>query len=269
MVDYYKALKVSPDANTAEIKSAYRKLARKIHPDVNDGRADSTREFSSIADAYKVLSDPQNRAYYDKQRLNAKFAKDDSFFNSKNAHANRAKQIMYERKYDAIIDRMIAEERKESMALQEIIFPIVSLFISTGFVAIFKPLFWSKSSIPGKLILLSLFIAGVLHLLKRLHAGLERYTYSSLKIHDSFLTESEEETRPYSRLQAISFLVCGVVVSLIIGLMIGSFLGLMETPFMSRIFSQSLSYEVLFYPPIAVLLVDMIHRFASRVEYQR
>ena len=46
--------------------------------------------------------------------------------------------MVYEKRYNAIIDRMIAEERQESMALQQIIFPIVSLFISTGFVAILQ-----------------------------------------------------------------------------------------------------------------------------------
>ena len=267
MLNYYKILKVNQDATTAEIKSAYRKLARKKHPDLNDGKAESSQEFAQIADAYKVLSNPQSRAFYDKQLLKAKYSKQESFFDMKNAHANRAKQIIYERRYNAIIDRMIAEERKESLALQEIVFPIVSLFISTGFVAVFKPLFWSRSTLLGKIILLTLFIIGVLHLLKRLHAGLERYTYSSVSIHDSLLSDMEEENRPYSRLQAISFLVCGVLLSLFIGLTISSVFGLMDTPVLSRLFSQNFSIEIFFYPPIAVLLVDVIHRLASRVEY--
>ncbi len=267
MVDYYKILKISPNATNAEIKSAYRKLARKKHPDVNNGNKESSREFAKIADAYKVLSDSKNRAFYDKNRLKAKFSNGESVLDMNNAHANRAKQIIYERRYNAIIDRIIAEERKESVALQEIIFPIVSLFISTGFVAIFKPIFWSKSSMFGKIILLTLFIVGVLHLLKRLHAGLERYTYSTFNIHDSLFNEIEEETKPYSRIQAISFLVIGVLLSLFIGLTISSVFGLMETPVMSRIFSSTFNFEIFFYPPIAVLLVDVIHRFASRFDY--
>lgn len=267
MLDYYKILKIPSDATTAEIKSAYRRLARKKHPDVNNGNEGSSQEFARIADAYKVLSDPKSRAFYDKQLLKAKFAREESFFDMRNAHASRAKQIIYERRYNAIVDRMIAEERKESLALQEIVFPIVSLFISTGFVAVFKPVFWSRSTLLGKIILLTLFIVGVLHLLKRLHAGLERYTYSSLNIHDSLLADMEEESRPYSRLQAIFFLVCGVFVSLFIGLAISNLLGLMASPVMSRLFSQNFSIEIFFYPPIAVLLVDVIHRLASRVEY--
>lgn len=265
-MDYYKVLKVTPDSNTTEIKSAYRRLARKYHPDVNGGKVESSREFARIAKAYKILCNPQDRAFYDKQRLKAKFSKNSHLFDLENPHASRAKQIMYEKRYNAIIDRMIAEERQESMALQQIIFPIVSLFISTGFVAIFKPQFWSKSSMPGKIIMLTLFIVGVLHLLKRLHVGLERYTYSSINIHDSLFNEIEEETRKYSRTQAISFLIIGMIISLLIGLTISSMLGMMTSSIMPQVFSTRLQLEFFFYPPIVVLFVDIMHKIAIRIE---
>ena len=51
MVNYYKILKISPKATTAEIKSAYRRLARKKHPDVNKNSEQSAREFDTIAKA--------------------------------------------------------------------------------------------------------------------------------------------------------------------------------------------------------------------------
>lgn len=263
-MDYYKLLKVSPDATTAEIKSAYRKLARKKHPDLNEGSKTHTREFARIARAYKILSNPHERANYDRQKLKAQFSKKDSVLNSDNPHASRARQMVYEKRYNAIIDRMIAEERRESLALQEIIFPIVALFISTGFVAVFKPLIWSNSGIFGKIILLMLFIVGVLHLLKRLHAGFERYTYSSMNIHDTLLAEIEEDTRPYSRIQAVMFLVVGIAVSLGIGLLISSFFGVVTTAMMPRMFAPSLHLEFVFYPPIVVLFVDIMHSFVSR-----
>nr|MCU0238982.1 J domain-containing protein [Pyrinomonadaceae bacterium] len=47
-VNYYKVLNVLPDANIAEIKSAYRKLARKLHPDVNGGTEEATQKFALI-----------------------------------------------------------------------------------------------------------------------------------------------------------------------------------------------------------------------------
>ncbi len=268
-MNYYKYLNVSSDASAAEIKSAYRKLARKKHPDVNNGDDVATREFSKIADAYKVLGDPKSRAGYDQQILRAEYqslGRKDSVLSSDNPHARRMRQMAYEKRYNAIIDRMIADERRESIALQKVIFPVVALFISTGFVAIFKPLFWSNSSIPGKIILLTLFIVGILHLLRRLHAGFERYTYRSDDIHDTLLEEFEEETRPYSRFTGMAFLILGLFVSLVFGLIIGNYMGAFASIAMPRLFSNSLQLEFIFYPPIAVLLVDIMHSLAMRFE---
>ncbi|MBT8282969.1 MAG: J domain-containing protein [Muriicola sp.] len=64
-VDYYKILEVSKDASQAEIKKAYRKLARKYHPDVNPGDKNAERKFKEINEANEVLSNSENRAKYD------------------------------------------------------------------------------------------------------------------------------------------------------------------------------------------------------------
>ena len=68
--------------------------------------------------------------------------------------------MAYERRYNEIIDRMIAEERRETLALQKVIFPTVALFLSTCFVGIFKPMFWTNSQIIGKIICFRFFIVG-------------------------------------------------------------------------------------------------------------
>ena len=52
MVNYYDILKTSPKASNAEIKSAYRRLARKLHPDKNNGSEETARAFAAIAEAY-------------------------------------------------------------------------------------------------------------------------------------------------------------------------------------------------------------------------
>jgi len=63
--DYYKILGVRKNANEQEIKSAYRKLARKYHPDLNPGDKKVEEKFKEINEAYEILSDPQKRKKYD------------------------------------------------------------------------------------------------------------------------------------------------------------------------------------------------------------
>jgi len=63
--DYYKTLGLERGASAAEIKSAYRKLARKHHPDVNPNNKDAETRFKQINEAYQVLSDPAKRKKYD------------------------------------------------------------------------------------------------------------------------------------------------------------------------------------------------------------
>jgi molecular chaperone DnaJ len=63
--DYYEILGVSRTADDKEIKSAYRKLARKHHPDVNPGDKGAEEKFKEVAEAFAVLSDPEKRAQYD------------------------------------------------------------------------------------------------------------------------------------------------------------------------------------------------------------
>jgi len=64
-VDYYKLLGVEKNATQKEIKSAYRKLARKFHPDLNPNDKDAKRKFQQINEANEVLSDPEKRKKYD------------------------------------------------------------------------------------------------------------------------------------------------------------------------------------------------------------
>jgi curved DNA-binding protein len=64
-IDYYKTLGINKTATPIEIKTAYRKLARKFHPDLNPNDLDAKRNFQQINEANEVLSDPEKRKKYD------------------------------------------------------------------------------------------------------------------------------------------------------------------------------------------------------------
>lgn len=269
MANYYETLKVSQKASNSEIKSAYRRLARKLHPDKNNGSEQTARAFAAIAEAYEILGKPKERAVYDQKILEAQYngsVNGDSVFTSTNTHARRWRQMVYEHRYNEIIDRMIADERRESTALQKIIFPTVGLFVSTLAVAMIKPQFFTNSAIIGKIILVSLFIAGVIHLIGRIRDALEKYTYNEDDLHESILDESEPPVKPYTRFTAGAFLVVGVLASFAIGLVIGNYIEFASIT-VPDMFSRSLKPEFVFYPPIFVLFVDLVHAFALQVEH--
>ncbi len=275
MIDYYQVLGVSRTASITEIKSAYRKLARKRHPDVNRGSEKAAREFALLSLAYHTLIDPQERAFHDQQL--DKPHSSPSILHSDNPHAQRVREM--QARWDRVVNQILENDRRDSVARQRAVFTTVSLFLSTFFVAMIKPPLWQSFGLFGRAILVTLFMTGVWHLIRRLREYFRYYTYRPDDIHYS-ITREEKPAKPFTRFSASAFLLGGYAVSLGIGLLIGwhaedffSDLTLLfrHVPSIgatggSASATALIISDLLFYPPIAVLIVDTMHSLASRID---
>ena len=96
--DYYKTLNISKTATAAEIKKAYRKLARKYHPDLNPNDKKAEATFKEINEANEVLSHPENRKKYDEDGKNWKDA--DAYKNARKQRPNQSQQRSYSNEQD-------------------------------------------------------------------------------------------------------------------------------------------------------------------------
>lgn len=280
MNDYYKILGVKANASQAEIKSAYRKLARKSHPDLNPD-TQAAREFDLLSKAYHTLIDPQERAYYDEQRQ-AEKNRSYSILDSNNKHAKRARNLAVQAKWDRLVDEVLEHDRRENRERQRAVFTTVSLFLSTFFLALIRPQFWNIFDYLGRAVVLTLFVIGVWHLATRLKEYFAHYTYQPKVIQGSIIQEDELPEQPYTRFSAYTFLLVGYGLSVGIGLYIGwhtqDFFNDLTMLFQHRgvaaVQSSIVAYastallipDLIVCPPIAVLIVDTVHGLASRID---
>jgi hypothetical protein len=277
MTDYYHVLGVKRSATATEIKSAYRKLARKHHPDVNRGSEKAAREFALLSLAYHTLIDPQERAFHDQQLDQG--SRPASILNSDNPHAQRARNIAAQARWDRVVNQILENDRRENMERQRAVFTTVSLFLSTFFVAMIKPPLWQSFGMAGKAIMVTLFMTGIWHLIRRLREYFRHYTYKPDDVHYSITREGGEPDQPFTRFSAYAFLLGGYMVSLGIGLFIGwhaqDFFADLTLLFRHHATGPAIGSfspaalvisDLLFYPPIAVLIIDTMHAVASRID---
>jgi curved DNA-binding protein CbpA len=280
VIDYYKILGVRRSASRAEIKSAYRKLARLRHPDVNGGSEGAAREFAVLSKAYHTLFNPQERAYYD-QQLAEKDNGHYSILRSNNPHARRARNLAVQARWDRVVDEVLEKDRRENRERQRAVFTTVSLFLSTFFVAMMRPHLWQIFDYAGRAVVLTLFVIGIWHLATRLREYFEHYTYIPRPIQESIMREQEVPEQPFTRFSAYTFLLVGYGLSVGIGLLIGwhtqdffNDLTLMFHRPVEVVQSSMAAYttasllipDLVVYPPIAVLIVDTMHSLASRID---
>ncbi len=277
-MNYYRVLGVKQTATIAEIKSAYRRLARMRHPDVNRGSEKAAREFALLSRAYHSLTDPQERAHLDAQ-LNQRTSS--SILHSNNPHAQRARNLAAQTKWDRVVNQLLERDRRDNLERQRAVFTTVSLFLSTFFVAMIKPPLWQVLSVAGRSVVIALFLVGIWHLATRLREYLAHYTYRPEPIQASIISGEELPEQRFTRVSAYAFLIGGFVVSLGLGLFLGwhaqDFFADLTLLFGHRgevAQSGALAYSntsllvsnVLLCPPIAVLIIDTVHAVASKID---
>ena len=280
MTDYYKILGVKRSASSADIKSAYRKLARLRHPDINRDSESAAREFALLSKAYHTLSDPQERSYYDDQ-LSSTANRGYSILHSENPHARRARNLAVQAKWDRVVDEVLEADRKENRERQRAVFTTVSLFLSTFFVALIKPQLWGFFDYVGRAVVVTLFVIGVWHLATRLREYFKHYTYIPKPIQASLMSQEEKPEQPFTRFSAYTFLLVGWALSIGFGLFINwhtqdffADLSLLYQHRVQHVAGSSLLQsstalvvpDLLFYPPIFVLIVDSMHALTSRID---
>jgi hypothetical protein len=254
MTDLYGLLGLTPRATSGEIKSAYRRLARKYHPDVS-ASPDANARFAQINEAYQILSDPDRRWAYD----NGQFADTQRTF-----YASRhAEVVAKQRHFDRIVDEWMAHERQEAAARSHAVLIVVPLFLSTFYVMASKATIKQELSLLGRILMLALALYGLIYLVKNLSIVLSRYTYH-IPDHLTSVFDQQEapQDKSISRKAGLIFLVCGYLVSLGLGYVVSKFIPGRYGAAMSA----STLLGALLYPPIAVLLVGGIRRIGNIID---
>jgi hypothetical protein len=251
MTDLYATLGISPRASSAEIKSAYRRLARSYHPDIS-ASPDANARFARINEAYQILSSPRLRKLYDLGEYH---------HSQRTFYASRAAEVVAkQREFDRMVDEMIAHERQETAARSHAVLVVVPLFLSTFYVMLMKPPIIEELSLLGRLSIIALALCGLVYLIRNLSLVLARYTYNVPDRLTSLLREETPRDKAISRRAGLVFLICGFLVSVGLGYVASKFF--LPARY-SATFSPSLLLGVFLYPPIAVLLVGSIRRISG------
>ncbi len=260
MANLYATLGVNRTATPNEIKSAYRRLARRYHPDVNKDPSASVK-FAQINEAYQTLIDPERRKVYD--RTGRATSAGGGAKQQGSPQARAARRAYYQARADRIVNEWLQREREETRARGKAVYTTVTLFISTFMVAIMKPSIFETTNTFWRATLIVLFAVGVYHLFTSLREHFDHYTYRPERIS---ITRTHRSKKPFKRSVAWAFVIGGYLLSLVTGMLIG----MLTEDFSSQFFGNNTLtdalFAVLFYPPIAVLIVDTMYLINQRFE---
>lgn len=253
MADYYKILGVSRKANPGEIRSAYRKLARKYHPDVSQS-PEAHSQFSRISEAYRVLSNAELRALYDQ-------GGSERLAGQKRSQDLRTQSAVFQARINRVVDDMIAEERAETSARSHAVSVVVTLFASTFIVALAKPSILPSLGFFWKVIAILLFIFGIRYLFQSFGKIFEKYTY--IPAFPSVTQMSEPPKQPFSRARARTLLLIGYIISLTLGTIMGYLVDDGQT---GPYFDNWYLMNIFLLPPIAVFIISLWRNLVSKMD---
>lgn len=256
MANHYAILGVSHSASSSDIKSAYRRLARLYHPDVNTS-PEATDKFALINSAYRTLIDPERRDAYDRQEA------DRTTRQLQVRAAHLARRINYEQKSERIVVDWLKRERVETKQRGQAIYTSITLFLSTFLVSMTRPSLFESTGPIWRIVLLILFLIGVWNLFGSLKNYFDFFTYQTGKRSRRGRSRS---IKPFNRQTAWSFVLGGYLLSFLTGLLIGDLTADYTIRYSFEEVLASTIWKSIFYPPIAVLIVDRIYRLSLRFE---
>jgi cation transport ATPase len=251
MADYYQILGVSKKASQAEIRSAYRKLARLHHPDVSTS-PEANEQFARLSEAYRVLSNSELKSLYD-------LGGEEQLANQRRQSNLHTQRDVYRSRINHIVDQMLEEERLEERARSQAVMVVATLFTSVFIVSLFKPMVWD--SIVIKLLALLLFVLGVRFLYQNLQSILEKYTYS---IDFLSVTKMQTPKQPFSRSIALVFLASGYFISLVLGTLMGYYF--LDDGKSGPYLDNYYLVDIFILPPIAVFLIGVWRNFIAKMD---
>lgn len=252
MIDYYQILGVCPKASQVEIRSAYRKLARQLHPDISSA-PEANEEFARLSEAYRVLSNPELRSLYDLGGV-------EKLDNKRRSNNLRTQRDVYRSNINRIVEQMLEEERLEERARSQAVTVVATLFTSTFIVALLKPMI--LDSVITKILAGFLFVFGVRFLYQNIQNILEKYTY--LPDAPSVTKMAEPPKQPFSRSLALAFLAFGYLFFLILGTLIGYYFldNGKNGPYVDDYYLMN----IFLLPTIAVFLIGIWRDFVSKMD---